>query len=140
VIGRKHSEDIRELRETADGHASRLDAVFPQIEAIHAQLSTLSLQIDALSSQLAAERERWAEALAMQAETLKSQAGELDFLRGQAGRHGEAVKQLHGAVTRIDRQAAIDLDEMRRTSAAMARAVFLRPDQVIAPIADQDGK
>ena len=145
MIGGRRSEEIRALRETAVADAGRLDAMAPQVEALNAQIAMLSAHVAMLSTQFAAEQDRLSKAavdvtdldrrltdaekvVVAQAATLRVQADEIERLNGRGEQQAEAIQQVWGALTRIDRQAAIDMDEMRRTSLATAQiALGLRP-------------
>ena len=53
------------------------------------------------------------------------QASLLEDIREQDRRQGRALDQLRADLTRLDRQAAADLAELRGTHAALARAVLM---------------
>jgi chromosome segregation ATPase len=120
-----------------------------QVTALGQQLAALSLQMSTADERLAAAETRAARAeaeaqsgivsleltVAAQAETLDAQAGEIATLKKAAEGHEEAIKQLRGHLARLERQAAIDLDEMRQTDIAIAASVLLNQRSVSnAPI------
>ena len=92
----------------------------------------------ALAQKQSAQMAALATQVAAQGEVIASQAEELATLHETLSTHAELILQLRGHMARLEKQAALDLDEMRRTNTAALSALLLRrPPNGTAALAEE---
>lgn len=107
-------DQLTERTAHASDEADRVGSLIDRIAGLEAMIAT---QNEKLAIQ--------SEALVLQSALADRQAAEITQLREGAERHDETIKQVRADLARMERQATIDLEEMRQTDAALA-ATFLR--------------
>jgi septal ring factor EnvC (AmiA/AmiB activator) len=108
---------------------SRLSSMSQELQSERAQATAIAERNARLEDEVARLGARFGDLEGVvqgSADALRAQSSEIDALRATAKRLEETTKQLRGDLARTERQATIDLDEMRRANMALAEAALFQ--------------
>ena len=135
----KHGDAIRELQESSAASVSQITALSTQLATLSSQAANAverSASVAIETEELKASMAELRDLLAAQAQVLRDQAQQLTQLKQADEQRQEQLLQLRGDLLRVERQAAIDLGEVRRTSSALAESLLLPGHRDTAPAAN----
>lgn len=98
---------------------ARVEAGFEQHAAAAAEWESLAARLNERADRLEAE-------LLARFEAVEAQVAVLAALESAGEQQAEAIRQLRGDIARLGLQATCDLDEMRRSDAALAELILAR--------------
>jgi len=132
----KHGDAIRALQDEAATLGKQVAALSSQIAALSSQFATAFGESASGASHLERLGGNVAELTALmeaQAVIVQRQADQIAELREEAEQRDERVSQLRGDLARVERQAALDLDEMRGTSTTITQTLLAIRQRQLAP-------
>ncbi|WP_242098002.1 hypothetical protein [Sphingomonas sp. CROZ-RG-20F-R02-07] len=139
----RYGEPIRALQEDVAALRTQIAALMDQVTVVSSALEAeqngrkieaiRTTQLEEGTTRFEAITVEHAEALGSQQSTVSQHGNAIDALQTEAEQHAEQIRQIRGDIARIERQAAIDLDEMRETSNAVAATVLLRRQRDVGP-------
>jgi hypothetical protein len=124
----RHGDAIRALQDEAATLGKQVAALSAQYATAYQESVSGTLRLEQLGGIVA----ELTATLELQTGIIQEQAVQIVTLSEEARQRDERVSQLRGDLARIERQAALDLDEMRTTSATITQSLLAIRERQLA--------